>query len=219
MGRHSPLSIARMNRGGARRQVADPRRPAHHRQHRQPIGQRHRDGCDVERCPHCGWQALGCAHFHADDRRRQVWTGRWPSEEDCERLGLFVNESRASRSESLVHRVCLGCRPRPVGAKAVSEICQLRDRAIACRTNSTPTIPPMIQANTARVRASSTKTSPAKDNAFGGGVSPESALPKATPNSLGCSGHSSCQKTLLASMSAACVQGGAKQHAAAIRQD
>jgi hypothetical protein len=41
-----------------------------------PVGEGHRDGCDVERCPHCGWAALGCAHFHGDDPRRQVWTGQ-----------------------------------------------------------------------------------------------------------------------------------------------
>jgi hypothetical protein len=40
--------------------------------------------------PH-GWSALGCAHFHSDDPRRQVWTGKWPGEEDCERLDFFVN--------------------------------------------------------------------------------------------------------------------------------
>ena len=33
------------------------------------IGQRHNSGCDIERCPHCGWAALGCAHFHIDDPR------------------------------------------------------------------------------------------------------------------------------------------------------
>ena len=25
-----------------------------------PIGERHREGCDIERCPHCAWAALGC---------------------------------------------------------------------------------------------------------------------------------------------------------------
>lgn len=54
------------------------------------VGEKHKDGCDVERCPHCGWQALGCAHFHPDDPRRQAWDGRWPGEADCERLGFFV---------------------------------------------------------------------------------------------------------------------------------
>jgi hypothetical protein len=56
-----------------------------------PIGERHRAGCDIERCPHCGWSALGCAHFHADDPRRQAWNGKWPGEEDCERLGFYSN--------------------------------------------------------------------------------------------------------------------------------
>jgi hypothetical protein len=56
-----------------------------------PIGERHRAGCDVERCPHCGWQALGCAHFHGDDPRQQAWNGKWPGEEDCERLGFYIN--------------------------------------------------------------------------------------------------------------------------------
>jgi hypothetical protein len=55
-----------------------------------PVGERHRDGCD-ERCPHCGWSALGCAHFQADDPRRQVWNGKWPGAEDCERLGFYSN--------------------------------------------------------------------------------------------------------------------------------
>jgi hypothetical protein len=55
-----------------------------------PIG-RHRAGCDIERCPHCGWQALGCAHFDPNDARRQVWNGKWPGEEDCERLGFYNN--------------------------------------------------------------------------------------------------------------------------------
>jgi hypothetical protein len=56
-----------------------------------PIGDRHRAGCDIERCPHCGWQALGCLGFDANDARRWAWNGKWPGEDDCERLGFFVN--------------------------------------------------------------------------------------------------------------------------------
>jgi hypothetical protein len=36
----------------------------------------HKDGCDVERCPHCGGQALGCVGFDPSDPRRQPWDGR-----------------------------------------------------------------------------------------------------------------------------------------------
>jgi hypothetical protein len=36
-------------------------------------------------------QALGCAHFDPNDARRQVWNGKWPREEDCERLGFYNN--------------------------------------------------------------------------------------------------------------------------------
>ena len=56
-----------------------------------PIGERHRAGCDIERCPHCGWQALGCALFHGDGPRREAWNGKWPGEDDCERLNFFVH--------------------------------------------------------------------------------------------------------------------------------
>jgi hypothetical protein len=38
-------------------------------------------------------KALGCLHFDANDARRQVWNGKWPGEDDCERLGFFVNGS------------------------------------------------------------------------------------------------------------------------------
>jgi hypothetical protein len=29
--------------------------------------------------------------FDANDARRQAWNGKWPGEDDCERLGFFVN--------------------------------------------------------------------------------------------------------------------------------
>jgi hypothetical protein len=35
--------------------------------------------------------SLGCAHFHNDDPRGEVWTGQWPGEDDCTRLGFYVN--------------------------------------------------------------------------------------------------------------------------------
>jgi hypothetical protein len=54
------------------------------------LGRKHKDGCEVERCPHCGGQAPGCVGFDPNDPRRQPWNGRWPGEEDAERLGFFV---------------------------------------------------------------------------------------------------------------------------------
>ena len=33
------------------------------------------EGCDVERCPHCGGQALRCVGFEPNDPRRQAWEG------------------------------------------------------------------------------------------------------------------------------------------------
>jgi hypothetical protein len=59
------------------------------------VGRKHKDGCDVERCPHCGGQALGCTGFDPSDRRREPWTGKWPGEADCERLGFFINGDRS----------------------------------------------------------------------------------------------------------------------------
>jgi rRNA maturation protein Nop10 len=57
------------------------------------VGQFHLMGCDVERCPNCGGQALmcDCGEFDPKDKRRRPWDGKWPGEADCERLGFFVN--------------------------------------------------------------------------------------------------------------------------------
>ena len=74
------------------------------------VGEKHKDGCDVERCPHCGGQALGCVGFDPSDPRRQPWDGKWPGEADCERLGFFVNGDRALPD---INRLFAECRWSP----------------------------------------------------------------------------------------------------------
>ena len=64
----------------------------------------------------------GCLHFDPDDARRQAWNGKWPGEDDCERLDFFVNgDADFPDLESVVHRLRLGCRHRTLGAEAVSD--------------------------------------------------------------------------------------------------
>jgi hypothetical protein len=60
----------------------------------------------VERCPHCGGQALGCEGFDPKDQRREPWTGKWPGEADCERLGFFIG---GDRSLPDINRLFRGC--------------------------------------------------------------------------------------------------------------
>ncbi|SDN16336.1 hypothetical protein SAMN04488074_13725 [Lentzea albidocapillata subsp. violacea] len=52
------------------------------------IDEEHVDGCDVARCIVTGLQQLSCLHDH--DCGIDVWTGRWPGDADCERLGLMI---------------------------------------------------------------------------------------------------------------------------------
>lgn len=48
-------------------------------------GEWHRRGCDIEQCPYCGGQAVGCDSdadpIPLDDRLR--WTGQWPGEAEA----------------------------------------------------------------------------------------------------------------------------------------
>lgn len=66
------------------------------------IGERHDDGCDVARCLATGGQRLQCDpdeqdHGHNVDGfmwscAPDVWTGEWPGEEDCRRLGFWCTD-------------------------------------------------------------------------------------------------------------------------------
>jgi hypothetical protein len=57
-----------------------------------PSGQYHRNGCDVELCPYCGDQLVGCVCPGVlpplDDR--MPWTGVFPGEEECREFGWFA---------------------------------------------------------------------------------------------------------------------------------
>lgn len=58
-------------------------------------GRPHEDGCDVERCSHCGRQRLSCDHGPKDghDKAFSRWTGIWPGEAECFALGLVFDAS------------------------------------------------------------------------------------------------------------------------------
>lgn len=59
-------------------------------------GQPHTSGCDVARCLWDGGQRLQCEFHDRDDLHvdhdcgQDLWSGRWPGEEDAERLGWWV---------------------------------------------------------------------------------------------------------------------------------
>ena len=57
------------------------------------IGEPHVDGCDVARCLVTGLQRLSCEADH--DCGTDTWTGRWPGETDCERLGWMIMPNRS----------------------------------------------------------------------------------------------------------------------------
>lgn len=54
------------------------------------IGERHRKGCDIERCTVCGRQRMECSAVGAHKTHkpdRAAWTGYWPGELACLELG------------------------------------------------------------------------------------------------------------------------------------
>jgi hypothetical protein len=64
-------------------------------------GENHKPGCDVERCPHCGNQAILCLYSENDvtiascdgkivpDEELLKWSGRWFGYEDCEEYNFW----------------------------------------------------------------------------------------------------------------------------------
>jgi hypothetical protein len=52
------------------------------------IGHPHVEDCDVARCLVTGLQRLSCEHEH--NCGNDTWSGRWPGETDCERLGWMI---------------------------------------------------------------------------------------------------------------------------------
>jgi len=59
-------------------------------------GELHQSGCDVERCPNCGRQAISCGC--SDElyfERRMPWTGEWPASAECREYGLYAKFDEA----------------------------------------------------------------------------------------------------------------------------
>lgn len=59
-------------------------------------GEYHNFGCDVERCPECGGQAINCNLCESNEDVgdayvvRMKWDGEWPGTKECEELNLWV---------------------------------------------------------------------------------------------------------------------------------
>lgn len=63
---------------------------------RAPAGQQHLDGCDVARCLATGGQMIQCdgldeePPYAVHSCGRDVWTGKWPGEAECEEFGWWA---------------------------------------------------------------------------------------------------------------------------------
>lgn len=52
-------------------------------------GNKHLDGCDVERCPDCGGQIISCCCEGDLTMPRLLWTGEWPGVAECREFGWY----------------------------------------------------------------------------------------------------------------------------------
>ena len=81
-------------------------------------GELHRPGCNVEQCPMCGRQLLGCKHFLVDakkappDAERMPWTGERPGTRECREYGWFVKQNPEGQAMSLARPTILA--PNPI---------------------------------------------------------------------------------------------------------
>lgn len=76
------------------------------------VGERHDRVCDIARCRATGFQWHGCDHATPSPvpHEPDLWTGRWPGEEDCERLGWYAH--------LVPGQGWMPCRPDDPGAQA-----------------------------------------------------------------------------------------------------
>ena len=56
------------------------------------VGELHSIGCDIERCPVCGLQAIscGCPEDEKSKYPKLPWTGEYPGESECREFGWYA---------------------------------------------------------------------------------------------------------------------------------
>lgn len=68
-------------------------------------GKLHKRGCDVERCPLCGGQAISCGCEWCPKIVRLPWTGVWSGEAECKEYGFFQKDG-VSPDLNRLHTEC-----------------------------------------------------------------------------------------------------------------
>jgi hypothetical protein len=87
-------------------------------------GQLHEPGCDVERCPYCGRQLIGCACREDEKKEAWIekhllpWTGTWPGVAEAIEFGLYCRWEPNARLEAEAKRVGLVEALRTIGGPA-----------------------------------------------------------------------------------------------------